>query len=599
MENLLNRQSFQHHLAAIGFGLLGVSILYLIAANWWMLPQVVQLALPQVLLLIIAVLSVYFSRASEAVIQTLHALCGLMLGLSLAVIGQVYQTGANSYLLFLLWSILLLPWLYMQNAGIFILLGLTGFLALYLALVQLGFHDWQSIVLLQIWWCGMWLLAYWQYHALEKYTLLWIVVLSVVSMVGFFYADHISATVLLISAFVPLSLLAWQSYRKQDTLAVSLLSAGIGINILMWVAYGLIDQLNLGTFGFLILVILSLGIFYLITRFILQVLPKSYVSTIPLGIGAWLAGIFLSAFIFGMVRSAWGALLCGAIAYVVVVFQFRKGEQIGHHFKNQLLYCLLIFSQVGMYGGVLGLTKNPVWAMLVMPPLILVSYVLRLRAWLLWLQLISFYSMLLLCLNFAVYEWQMGQELFSWLWYALHYVVYSLVVVGLFALDQKYQRSLLFWCLAVLLIGPASLMMGRDLFAPSGSLITVEWWAKLIFVSLWWLAFAYIYQHFCSQRFTIFQWALWGIFSIVLLALGYFEIFLCMLMLAWALERKDRLIYACSILVLCLLLTHLYYFLGLSFLVKSLSIFISGLAVLLLAYLVRRNQLPNTQQEQI
>ncbi|RKG51519.1 DUF4401 domain-containing protein [Acinetobacter cumulans] len=599
MENLLNRQSFQHHLAAIGFGLLGVSILYLIAANWWMLPQVVQLALPQVLLLIIAVLSVYFSRASEAVIQTLHALCGLMLGLSLAVIGQVYQTGANSYLLFLLWSILLLPWLYRQNAGIFILLGLTGFLALYLASVQLGFHDWQSIVLLQIWWCGMWLLAYWQYHALEKYTLLWIVVLSVVSMVGFFYADHLSATVLLINAFVPLSLLAWQSYRKQDTLAVSLLSAGIGINILMWVAYGLIDQLNLGTFGFLILVILSLGIFYLITRFILQILPKSYVSTIPLGIGAWLAGIFLSAFIFGMVRSAWGALLCGAIAYVVVVFQFRKGEQIGHHFKNQLLYCLLIFSQVGMYGGVLGLTKNPVWAMLVMPPLILVSYVLRLRAWLLWLQLISFYSMLLLCLNFAVYEWQMGQELFSWLWYALHYVVYSLVVVGLFVLDQKYQRSLLFWGLAVLLIGPASLMMGRDLFAPSGSLITVEWWAKLIFVSLWWLTFAYIYQHFCSQRFTIFQWALWGIFSIVLLALGYFEIFLCMLMLAWALERKDRLIYACSILVLCLLLTHLYYFLGLSFLVKSLSIFISGLAILLLAYLVRRNQLPNTQQEQI
>lgn len=599
MENLLNRQSFQHHLAAIGFGLLGVSILYLIAANWWMLPQIIQLALPQVLLLIIAVLSVYFSRASEAVIQTLHALCGLMLGLSLAVIGQVYQTGANSYLLFLLWSILLLPWLYRQNAGIFILLGLTGFLALYLASVQLGFHDWQSIVLLQIWWCSMWLLAYWQYHALEKYTLLWIVVLSVVSMVGFFYADHLSAAVLLISAFVPLSLLAWQSYRKQDTLAVSLLSAGIGINILMWVAYGLIDQLNLGTFGFLILVILSLGIFYLITRFILQVLPKSYVSTIPLGIGAWLAGIFLSAFIFGMVRSAWGALLCGAIAYVVVVFQFRKGEQIGHHFKNQLLYCLLIFSQVGMYGGVLGLTKNPVWAMLVMPPLILVSYVLRLRAWLLWLQLISFYSMLLLCLNFAVYEWQMGQELFSWLWYALHYVVYSLVVVGLFVLDQKYQRSLLFWGLAVLLIGPASLMMGRDLFAPSGSLITVEWWAKLIFVSLWWLALAYIYQHFCSQRFTIFQWALWGIFSIVLLALGYFEIFLCMLMLAWALERKDRLIYACSIVVLCLLLTHLYYFLGLSFLVKSLSIFISGLAVLLLAYLVRRNQLPNTQQEQI
>ena len=47
-----------------------------------------------------------------------------MIGLSLAVIGQVYQTGADSYLLFLIWTLLILPWLYRPNIGIFALITL-------------------------------------------------------------------------------------------------------------------------------------------------------------------------------------------------------------------------------------------------------------------------------------------------------------------------------------------------------------------------------------------------------------------------------------------------------------------------------------------
>ncbi len=418
-------------------------------------------------------------------------------------------------------------------------------------------------------------------------------------MVGFFVTDNNSAAVFWICAFLPLSLLAWQSYRKQDTLAFSLLSAGLGINVFIWVGYGLISRLNSGTSSFLILVILSLAIFYVITKVILKVLPKSYVSTIPLGIGAWLAGLFLSAFIFGLVRSAWGALLCGAVAYVIVILQFRKGEQLDQPFKNQLLYSLLIFSQAGMYGGVFGLTENPVWAMLIMPPLIVISYVLRLSAWLLWLQLLSMYSMLLLSLYFAVYEWQLGQVAFSWCWYGLHYAIYGLVLIAVLSLDHKYQRSILIWGLCVLLIGPASLMIGRDLFAISGRLIAVAWWGQFLFAATWWLVFGYVYKRFCSQTFNHFQLALWFVFSMVLLVLGYFEIFLCVLVLAWGLEHRDRLVYALSIVVLCLLLFHLYYFLGVSFLAKSLTIFLSGLAVLLLRYLVRRNQLANTAQEAI
>src|SRR5690606_28744139 len=77
-----------------------------------------------------AVASVYFGQ-QEWIRQSMDTVAGLMLGLGLAVIGQVYQTGADSYLLFLLWSLLLLPWLYRPNSGIFLMLCVVSQLALY------------------------------------------------------------------------------------------------------------------------------------------------------------------------------------------------------------------------------------------------------------------------------------------------------------------------------------------------------------------------------------------------------------------------------------------------------------------------------------
>ncbi len=55
-----------------------------------------------------------------------------MLGLSLAVNwAGIYQTGADSYQLFLLWALLLLPWLYRPNIGMFALFCVVSQLALY------------------------------------------------------------------------------------------------------------------------------------------------------------------------------------------------------------------------------------------------------------------------------------------------------------------------------------------------------------------------------------------------------------------------------------------------------------------------------------
>lgn len=87
-------ESFIKHLQVFGFTLIALSMLYLVAANWFMLPQAIQLAIPQLLLFLSAVCSLWLTK-HDFLVQCLHSICGLMIGLSLAVIGQIYQTGAD------------------------------------------------------------------------------------------------------------------------------------------------------------------------------------------------------------------------------------------------------------------------------------------------------------------------------------------------------------------------------------------------------------------------------------------------------------------------------------------------------------------------
>lgn len=81
----LNRQFIQY-LQVIGLGLIAASILYLIAANWLMMPKLIQLIIPMILLMCSAMGSLYFS-AKRWIQQSLDTISGLMLGLGLAVIG--------------------------------------------------------------------------------------------------------------------------------------------------------------------------------------------------------------------------------------------------------------------------------------------------------------------------------------------------------------------------------------------------------------------------------------------------------------------------------------------------------------------------------
>ena len=98
--------------------MIAASLIYLTAANWRLLPDEVKLVINPLVMVLCAVMSMH---ASAMWMSALHTMSALMAGLSLAVIGQVYQTGADSLWLFVLWSMLIAPWLYRVNDASFVL----------------------------------------------------------------------------------------------------------------------------------------------------------------------------------------------------------------------------------------------------------------------------------------------------------------------------------------------------------------------------------------------------------------------------------------------------------------------------------------------
>lgn len=78
------------------------------------------------------------------------------------------------------------------------------------------------------------------------------------------------------------------------------------------------------------------------------------------------------------------------------------------------------------------------------------------------------------------------------------------------------------------------------------------------------------------------------IFGVLLIVLGYFEIFILLIILTWALKKKDYIVYGVSLTIFVFVFWQLYYNLQIPFLTKSASIFISGIVLLALSWLLQR-----------
>lgn len=563
-------------LQIIGLALIAVSIVYLLAANWWMLPKFVQLFMPQVLLLGSALLSVHFA-AREKLRQSLDTVSGLMLGLSLAVIGQIYQTGADSYQLFLLWALLLLPWLYRPNIGVFALFCVVSQLALYFYfkqsfwLVRAETAYLLSLNLLT----GLSLIYALRYYPVLRYLLIAVVVLiSVFSMFRFIHSNSIWY---LASVLVLALLFSAYFYTRQQQLETSLLVAGLALSFSILI-FDLTDQyLQNSAAGLLVLALLIFGWFAAISALLIKLLPQSRFSVIPLALGAWIAGVILAMLLLTYWESL--SILMGLIFIGIAWWLIHSKPSV---FLRQLAYCLWVCGQAAVLIHTELLTDSLLLIWLIQIGITLLSIMNRMHWLVLLLQLLLAHALGIAVL-IEQHPFSHDHRLITWIMLLNYSVLTVALLTARHWLASAYAKSVNLWMISILVataIFQCLLQFGvAQQLHPRGIDEAIVFY---ILPAVWLLSFIGIHL----KQFSLTPLWLIPAVGILLIALGYFEIFIILVLMAWAMVNQQRLMQALLVLLLIFWLWLLYYNLGLSFLFKSVSIFASGLLVLLLAYVL-------------
>ncbi|ENU46704.1 DUF2157 domain-containing protein [Acinetobacter nosocomialis] len=563
---------FIQHLHIFSYVFMALSILYLIAANWLMLPDSIQLIIPPVILLITAWMSIN-DTLSEGIRQTLHGTCGLMIGLSLAVIGQVYQTGADSYLLFLIWTLLLLPWLYRPNIGIFALICITSQLALFLFFKQtfwaekfpyLYLFALNLLSLVQFWICQK------KYTALRFVFIAWFAVISITGMIQFLSSENLPY---LISAFLLGIIAFYYFFKKNDQLCASLMAAVLGVTATIWLVDG-INHLFKDSNEFIFLLIAGIIFiwFALISYFLIRIFRQSRFYIIPLAIGAWLAGLALAAFTLVFWETI--SLVIGIIFVAIAITLLTKSQS---YFIRQFAYCLFVSGQTAFLFHLGSETNQILWVLIAQIFILCVSYFLKPHWFFVLIQMLATYGIAfiyILQLDHSLWSVHSTQTYFNLT--LLNYLIFSLILLIGSKAVISYERSIFLCVLSVIFVSSFfDNFMGLALIDSADQPL----WFIYIFPSLWLLCFSlfYLYRQLQALTFVAFL-----IFGIALIALGYFDVFILFVILTWALKNQDRIVYGVTLIVFTFVLWQLYYSLQLSFLAKSASILVSGIILLAL-----------------
>lgn len=572
-------QKFVQHLQIFGFSLIAISILYLVAANWFMLPQSIQLVIPQLLLLLSALSSVFLVK-NDSLIQCLHAICGLMIGLSLAVIGQIYQTGADSYLLFLIWSVLLLPWLYRSNIGIFLMLCIVSQIALFLFFKQTFWgNEYPTVFLLCIHFYALlqFLFCLKYYPKIRYLFIIWFAMLSVWCMVMYLYADK--GSIYFICSLILLSIAFISFYKKNDQLCSVLSAVSLGITFTLIIVKWLDNLFRQSEIlGLLIIAVIIFAWFALITFLLIKFIPNSRFNNIPLAVGAWISGIVLSS----LMLTFWGnfSLIMGIIFVAFAAYMLKIKQNL---FLRQLAYCLFVAGQVAILFHSYDLIEEVYPLLLIQIIALVLAYWVRTHWFFVFVQLLALYALgvAMIWQDNAVHFWVGNVENFVYLT-LLTYVFYMGLLWIQKIQPQQYQRSLMLSNLAMTIF-----FVGFYVFLGKSELGDIHPIPLLTYglPIVWCVCFIFLHIH---NQFNLLAQGVLAVFSAVLIYYGYFEIFIVLAVLSWALMKKDKVTYAFALLAFIVILWCLYYSLDLTFLVKSLSIFISGTSLLLLSLCLMR-----------
>ena len=294
---------FDKALLIVGAVALVLSLVFFIAYNWQNLGKIGKFALVEGALAITIALyvSLTFRRQFQLIRQLLLLIASIITGSLLALFGQIYQTGADTWQLFFAWAILITPWVVIARFPALWLLWLgliNAFLLLYLDVANLQFisHHLQNIsqvavlALFNFIAFYSWLIGFdnkapvstsylfhrisakkptaqinsaqtnsslhWSAYVVGLLSTFFITYLAIVTV---FDNGNIWAT--LIATIVWLGwcgFMLWQFYqRRLDLLMLTYLSFSIIIVVMFWVGKWLLDDFEGG--GFLLLALLLIG----------------------------------------------------------------------------------------------------------------------------------------------------------------------------------------------------------------------------------------------------------------------------------------------------------------------------------------------------
>ena len=564
----------------LGMAMMTMSLLYLMAANWWMLPQLIRLAIPMLVLLGSAVAATYYAD-SPGLRQTLDAISALMLGLALAVIGQIYQTGADSYLLFLVWSILLLPWLYRQNVAVFVMLTVVSQLALYCYFKQsfwLERAEGGYVVALNFLAASSFIYAMRHYAVLRYAFIVFFMAISIGSMLA--YIGHQHPIDLASVCVLPLAA-AFYFYRQQRVMESTLLIAGIALSLSIWLMEQAGEYLTNSAGGLFLLAVFIFAWFAVISFVLTRLFPRSALSMIPLAIGAWIAGIILAILLLTFWQTV--SVVLGMVFIGIAWGLLYKQRSF---FIRQFAYCLWVCGQIAVLVHVELLTDN-VWLVWFIQLVLLCCSVFTRQHWLIvTLQLITSHILAIVALfwtdSFVHHTW-----LFSIVLGGNSILFILMLLMTRIWQNSVYMKSVVLWALFTLLgIAVGQMLLGFQvpsiLQARMGEIMILYVLPCLFVLCL-------VVQNLPAFQKTVHHIWLWLIpfLALLLIYFGYFEVFVLWLFLAWATVYRHRWVQSLCILLLIFWLWILYYRLGISFLSKSLTILISGFMVVLLVRALR------------
>ena len=301
---------FDKALLIIGIVALVLSLVFFVAFNWQHMGKMGKFALVEAGLVVSIVLymALSFRRRFQLIRQLLLLIASVITGSLLALFGQVYQTGADTWQLFFGWAILITPWVVIARFPVLWLLWLgliNAGLILYMDVADLSFIDnlYQSIIqvamlaLINFIAFNLWLISTDKPHSqpnsihkfpahkdsthkssaplvtskinqLTKSSLHWsIYVVGLLSTCFITYLaivpvfENINSLATLVSAIAWLGwcgFMLWRFYqRRVDLLMLTYLSFSIISVVMFWVGESLLDDFDAG--GFLILTLLLIG----------------------------------------------------------------------------------------------------------------------------------------------------------------------------------------------------------------------------------------------------------------------------------------------------------------------------------------------------